>query len=84
MFEQADSSNHDQTYRKQRLPLSATFTAKFELPFAVTLKKALFWRFHFTANRNSIGSSKNGAGDLKSGPPFERSVYFLCGNQWKF
>ena len=77
MFEQGDSSNHDQTYRKRRLLLSATFTAKVELPFAVTLKKAWFWRLHFTASRNSIGSSKNGARN----PSFERSVYFLCGNQ---
>ena len=38
--------------------LSARFTAKFELVFVLTLEKAFSWRFHFKANRKSIGSSK--------------------------
>ena len=41
-----------------RLLLSASFTAKFELAFVLTQKNALSERFHFTANRKSIGSSK--------------------------
>ena len=38
--------------------LSASFTAKFGLVFVLTLKSAFSRRFHFQANRKSIGSSK--------------------------
>ena len=38
--------------------VSAGFTAKFEFVFVLTLENTLSWRFHFKANRKSIGSSK--------------------------
>ena len=40
------------------LLLSASFTAKFGLVFVLTLENAFSERFHFQANRKSIGSSK--------------------------
>ena len=40
----------------ERLALSANFTANFELE-NLTQEKALFWRFHFKANRKIISSS---------------------------
>ena len=40
------------------LLLSASFTAKFGLVFVLTLENAFSLRFHFQANRKSIGSSK--------------------------
>ena len=40
------------------LLLSASFTAKFRLVFVLTLENAFSLRFHFQANRKSIGSSK--------------------------
>ena len=33
-------------------------------------------RFHFKANRNSVGSSKNGTRNFQNSPPIVRSVYF--------
>ena len=37
---------------------SARFTAKFELVFVLTQENASSQKFHFKANRKSIGSSK--------------------------
>ena len=41
--------------------ISARFTAKFELVFVLTQENPFSLRFHFKANRNSIGSSKKAA-----------------------
>ena len=44
--------------KNEWLLLSASFTAKFGLVFVLTLENAFSQRFHFQANRKSIGSSK--------------------------
>ena len=49
MIHQIDSKN-------EWLLLLASFTAKFGLVFVLTLENAFSWRFHFQANRKSIGS----------------------------
>ena len=69
------------------LLLSASITAKFGLVFVLTLESAFFYRFHFTAKRKSIGSSKNGTRDFQNNPPFERLAYFyvtISGNFERF
>ena len=38
----------------ERLLISATFTAKFELVFVITLENAFFQRFHFKTSRKSM------------------------------
>ena len=58
------------------MPLSVTFTAKFESVFVLTFEKAFSQSFHFKASRKSIGSSKDSARDFKNSTPFERSVCF--------
>ena len=55
MFEKGDSSNRS---KSEWLLLSTSFTAKFELVFVLTLENACSERFHFKANKKSIGSSK--------------------------
>ena len=50
---------HQMDRKNEWMLLSASFTVKFELVFVLTLEKAFSWRFHFKANRKSIGSSKN-------------------------
>ena len=55
--------------KNEWLLLLASFTTKFELVFALTLENDFSLRFHFKANRKSLGSSKNS-------PPFERSACF--------
>ena len=55
---------------------SASFTAKFELVFVLTLESTFSQRFHFKTNRKSIDSSKNSTRDFQNSPPFERSVCF--------
>ena len=59
---------------------SASFTAKSELVFVLTLENVFYKRFYFKANRKSIGFLKNGARNFQNSPPFERSASF----QWKF
>ena len=49
---------HQVDNRNEWLVLLAKFTAKFELVFVLTLKNPFSLRFHFKANRNSIGSSE--------------------------
>ena len=44
--------------KNEWLLLSASFTAQFGLVFVLTLKNAFFKKFHFKANRKSIGSFK--------------------------
>ena len=44
--------------KNERLFLSATFTAKIVLVFALTQGRAFSYRFNFKANRKSIASSK--------------------------
>ena len=44
--------------KNEWLFLSASFTAKFEFAFVLTLQNALSYSFHFKANRKSIDSSK--------------------------
>ena len=55
---------------------SASFTAKPELVFVLRNEKAFSLRFHFTAKRKCIDSSKNGTSDFQNSPPFERSACF--------
>ena len=57
------------------MPLSVTFTAKFELVFILTFANGFSESFHFKASRKTIGSSKAVLGILNS-PPFERSACF--------
>ena len=49
---------HQINSKNEWLFLSASFTAKFELVFVLTLENNFSQRFHFKANRKSIGSSK--------------------------
>ena len=72
MFEKGDSTNR----QYESLLLSASFTAKFELVFVLTLENTFSWMFRFKANRKSIGSSKNGTNDFQNSPKFERSTCF--------
>ena len=44
--------------KNEWLLLSASFTAKFELVFVLTMENTFSLRFHFKTNRKSIGSSK--------------------------
>ena len=80
MFEKVDSEN-------EQLLLSASFTAKFQLVFALTLENDFSQRFHFKANKNSVGSSKNGTWDFQNSSLFERSTCFyvtISGNFERF
>ena len=54
MFEKGDSSNRQ---KNEWLLLSASFTAKVELVFVLTLEDASSWKFDFKANRKNISSS---------------------------
>ena len=54
MFEKGDLSDS----KNEWLLYSASFTAKFELVFVLTMENAFSYRLHFKANRKSIGSSK--------------------------
>ena len=49
---------HQIDSKNEWLLLSASFTAKYWLVFVLTLENDFVKRFHFKANRNSIGSSK--------------------------
>ena len=62
--------------KNELLLLSASFTGKFGLVFVLTLENALSQRFHFEANRKSIGSFKKQYQGFSKGPPFERSACF--------
>ena len=46
------------------------------LVFVLSLENTFSERFHFKANRKSIGSSKTGTRDFQNSTPFERSAYF--------
>ena len=52
------------------------FTSTFGLVFVLTLEKKFSYRFHFQANRESIGFLKNGTRDFQNSPPFEKSTCF--------
>ena len=52
------------------------FTAKIGLVFVLTLENTFSWRFHFKANRKSIGSSKKRTRDFQNSPLFGRSACF--------
>ena len=52
------------------------FTAKFGLVSVLTLGNAFSQRFHFQANRKSIGTSKDDTRDFQNSPSFERSACF--------
>ena len=69
MIHQIDSKN-------EWLLLPVSFTAKFMLVFVLSLENTFSERFHFNANRKSIGSSKTGTRDFQNSTPFERSAYF--------
>ena len=67
--------------------LSASFTAKFELVFVLTLENAFSQRIHFEANRKSTGFLRNGTRNFLNSPPFERSACFsatICENLERF
>ena len=49
---------HQIDSKNEWLLLSESFTAEFGLVFVLTLESAFSWRFHFKANRKSIGFSK--------------------------
>ena len=56
---------------------SASFTAKLELVFVLTLENAFSWRFHFKATRKSIFVLlKKDTREFQNSLPFERSVCF--------
>ena len=48
---------HQKDSKNEWLLYSASFTTKFGLIFVLTLGNAYSSKFHFKANRNSIGSS---------------------------
>ena len=65
MIDQIDSKN-------AWLLLSASFMAKFEFVFIITLENAFSSRFYFKANRKGIGlSKKNGTTDFQNSSPIE-------------
>ena len=78
---------HQIDIKNNWLLFSAGFKTKFGLVFVLTLKNAFLNRFHFRANRKSIGSSKNNIRDFQNSPPFDRSAYFyvpISGNFERF
>ena len=59
------------------LLLSTSFTAKFELDFALTLASAFSKRFHFKANRKrALVLLKNCIWNFEHSPPFVKSACF--------
>ena len=73
--------------KNEWLLLPASFTAKIGLVFVLTLENAFSSRFHYKANRKSIGSSKNSARDFQNSLPFEKSACFyvtVTGNFKRF
>ena len=56
------------------------FTAKFGLVFALTLENAFSQRFHFQANRKSIGSSKKRYQGFSKQPSVGEISMVLCQN----
>ena len=62
--------------KNDRLLLSVSFTTKLGLVFVLTLENTFSYRFHFKANRKSIGSSKNGTKDPQNSLQFERLACF--------
>ena len=67
---------HQIDSKNEWLLLPVSFTAKFMLVFVLSLENTFSERFHFNANRKSIGSSKTGTRDFQNSTPFERSAYF--------
>ena len=66
---------------------SAKLTGRFELVLVLTKENASSLRFHFKADRESTGSSKNSTWDFQNSPPFERSECFyvtITGNLERF
>ena len=49
---------HSSNSENEWLLLFASFTAKFQVLFVLTVENAFFERFHFKANRKTIDSSK--------------------------
>ena len=70
--------------KNEWLLLSTRFTATFELVFVLTLQIAFSWRFHFKANRKSIGSLKKDTRHFQNSPPFERSTCFYVTSSGNF
>ena len=56
--------------------ISVRFTAKFELVFVLTQENVFAQRFHFKANRKSMGSSKKRYYVFLNSSPFERLPCF--------
>ena len=55
---------------------SASFAAKFELVFVLTLENASFWRFIIKPTKRAWVLLKNGTTDFQISPPFERLACF--------
>ena len=68
------------TENEERLLLSASFMAKFELVLVLTQENTFTQRFYFKTNRKSIGSSKKQyQGLFQNSHSFWRSAC-LCNN----
>ena len=52
------------------------FYGKIGLVFVLALENTFSQRFHFKANRKSIGSLKNDTRDFQNSPPFDRLACF--------
>ena len=84
MFEKFDPLNRS---KNEWLFLSASFTAKFELVFVLTLGNVFSKRFDFKANRKNMIFLKSNTRNFQKTPPFERSACFymtISGNFERF
>ena len=55
---------HQKDTKNERLLLSASFKAKFEIAFVLIQENTFSYRFHFTVSRKSKVFSKNGTRDF--------------------
>ena len=84
MFEKFDPLNRS---KNEWLILSASFTAKFELVFVLTLGNVFSKRFDFKANRKNMIFLKSNTRNFQKTHPFERSACFymtISGNFERF
>ena len=81
MFEKFDPLNRS---KNEWLFLSASFTAKFELVFVLTLGNVFSKRFDFKANRKNMIFLKSNTRNFQKNPSIWEIGMFLYDNQWKF
>ena len=74
MFEKFDPLNRS---KNEWLILSASFTAKFELVFVLTLGNVFSKRFDFKANRKNMIFLKSNTRNFQKTHPFERWHVFI-------